>query len=130
MIEQLASATTDIVRAVLDNALVRHKVIANNIANNQVEGYTPLAVKFEEMLRSELQTGGGAATRDKIDSVLRDVQPQIVEVAESAQPYDQSSQLDAQMSEMAKNTLKYESLIRATNQYAAITKLAIGGGNR
>lgn len=128
MISELGGATEDLVRSVLDVALLRYKVISNNIANNGVEGFKPSAVNFENLLNQELKGSGSINNDQKIESALSSIEPEIVQRDTSAIEGDSKQSLDLEMSNLAKNTLRYEALIKSLENLGSIKSMAITGG--
>ena len=51
MIDDIGGITSQLVKAALDVASLRHEVIANNIANANTQGFSPKKVGFEEYLK-------------------------------------------------------------------------------
>ncbi len=47
MISELSNVTSDLVKAILDASVQRHKVITNNIANHNTPGFVPQKLEFE-----------------------------------------------------------------------------------
>jgi flagellar basal-body rod protein FlgB len=99
----------------LDATTMRHRAIAQNIANANTPGYRPVDVSFETQVRA-LQSAGGDGT-----PALR---PQL-----RLAGADQVS-LDTQMTQLAENTLHHEALLKALNKQFAIISAAIGEGKR
>jgi flagellar basal-body rod protein FlgB len=52
------AAQTDLLKSLLDAANLRHRVIAQNIANVNTPGYHRLEVRFEDELARSLKAGG------------------------------------------------------------------------
>ena len=58
MIEDLGGITSKLARLALDASLLRHQVIANNIANADTPGFAAKRVNFEEQLAKFMQING------------------------------------------------------------------------
>lgn len=127
MITELSSATSELVRSSLDAALLRHKIIANNIANHNVDGFMPQQVNFESLLQLELSASQELSNDTKVMDVVMDTTP---EISDKYQAFADSQEktLDTEMADMTKNVLRYESLIRALGKQSEVLGLAINGG--
>ena len=130
MISELSSATSDLISAVLDASMLRHKIISNNIANHNVEGYTPHDVNFESLLRTELNDKSQLHNNDRLKDVVDYLNPEVSERNADNNLNGTEKGLDQEMAEMAKNTLKYESLIKARSLQSEMLKMAITGSRR
>ena len=128
MITELSSTTGDLVKAVLDVSLLRHKIIANNIANQNTPGHISQKVDFETVLAAELGQSNALENDAQIEELLNFVQPDIVDREESITADSPDKALDLEMAEMAKNTLKYEALIRGLGKLSDLKSMAISGG--
>jgi len=128
MISELGGATEDLVRNMLDVTLLRYKVISNNIANNAVPGFKASDVKFETLLNQELAGSSSINNDQKIESALSSVKPEIVARDNGDISGDGKNSLDLEMSELAKNTLRYEALIKGLENLGSIKSMAITGG--
>lgn len=128
MILGLDSVTGDLVRNVLDASLLRQKLISNNIANNNVTGFKPSDVAFESLLQAELSDGTALANDQKLENALNSTSPEIV--TRETDPVTDTTEkaLDIEMSELAKNTLRYEALIKGMEKLGSLTSMAINGG--
>lgn len=83
-------------------ASLRGRVIANNIANQNVPGFQARVVRFEELLAPALEEGRGAKALDEVE-------PR-VEAARSAatSPDGNTVDLEGEMAAMRENRLLYE----------------------
>lgn len=127
MVTGLESITKDMAVASLDALLLRHRVIAANIANHASEGFRPMRLEFEsflEPIRQAVQAGAGDGDVRKL---LEDARAQVA-VVEA--PGDGTVRLDEEMTELAKNTLQYQALLTAIGKLGALKRLAITGEDR
>lgn len=127
MISELSSVTSELLSKVLDASMFRHKLIADNIANNNTPGFKALDVNFESLLRAELGFKGELSNDNRVEEVLKYVEPQIGLGEKASMTGGDDQSLDHQMAEMAKNTLKYESLLKAMSLNGGIVSMAISG---
>lgn len=122
MTEAVGSVTREVGAAMLDLLLMRHRVIANNIANEASQGFRPLQLTFEqylEPLRGALDTGDAGQVR----AVLTQMQAG----ASAAPSGEDSVRLDNEMTALSKNTLQYQALLAAIEKLSALERLGITG---
>ena len=124
---ELTGVTAQAVKLALDVAVLRHQVIANNIANADTPGFTPKRVSFEEQLRgieSSLWTGrSDSAFRAKLELVAERLGTDSI-----VDDGDETVQIDLEMVKLADNTLRYQALISALSNRGSILRSAITGG--
>lgn len=97
---------------------LRQKAIANNIANLETPGYRRLDVKFEELLAKALASPGDIDLKE-IDAQL--YQPQQTPVKSNGNDVN----LETEVGEMIKNTLRHKALVRLLNKKYRQIELAI-----
>ena len=87
----------------LDVSSVKHKVIANNIANVNTPGYKKMGVSFSDQLEKALNE----SSMNKFDTL----QPKIViskeDTTETARNDGNNVDMDKEVSSLVKNTLTY-----------------------
>lgn len=106
----------------LDASLLRHKVIANNIANVSTPGFKRLEVVFEEKLKALLNK------KPISFSQLKKIEPEIIEDQNSAWREDFNNvDIDREMVELSKNTLQYNLYIQLLNGKLDRIRKAIAG---
>ena len=127
MINELGGVTSEIVKLALDAALVRHQVIANNIANNQSPNYQVQNVKFEEYFKGLVLEYTDDKSKEAVLEQIKSIHPTI-ETADVNATGSHTVKLDQEMAKMMQNTVQYQSLLAGLNQLGAIKKLAINGG--
>lgn len=120
---ELSGPVSDLVLYALNASTMRHNAIANNIANINTPGYRPLTVSFEDKFNQHLAISK-LSDDVGLKRALSFSQPEFVEMKIPTG----TNQLDIEMVDMAKNTLRYETLIKGLKGYGAITKLAIKEG--
>jgi flagellar basal-body rod protein FlgB len=123
MVEGTGAVTSKVGAAVLDLLLLRHRVIANNIANEASQDFKPLRLEFESLLGTIHGTLSGAAAPGQLEDVLGSMASQIRVVPTG----EDSVRLDQEMADLAKNTLQYQSLLAAMEKLAALERLGITG---
>ena len=109
----------NILSQVLDAAALRHRVIAQNVANVNTPGYRRLAVEFEADLAKALAAPGGAATAH--------VQPRVV-VADGPERVDGNTvDIDREMNDLGRNAVLYEAAVQIITSRVASLRSAIAG---
>ena len=123
--EILSSISLQILNKAIDKASVEHKLIANNIANVDSDGYRTLTVQFGSVYQDILR-----AIADGDMEELQRVGPSWNPTSDVGfHPTDGVVKLDREMVKLAKNTLQFQSLAVAKSQLSEILKLAINGRN-
>ena len=101
----------------LDTAALRHRVIAQNVANVNTPGYRRLAVSFEDDLARALASPSGDLP----------VKPRVV-VADGPERVDGNTvDLNSEMNDMTRNALLYEAAAASSRQPARLTAIGHHG---
>ncbi len=88
---------------------LRQKAIANNIANLETPGYRRIDIKFEELLAKALNSPGAVE--------LSEVEPQIHQPKRTpVKSNGNDVNLESEVGQMVKNTLRYKAYIRLLNK--------------
>ncbi|MDD4503240.1 MAG: flagellar basal body rod protein FlgB [Clostridiaceae bacterium] len=133
MIDRISNKTVILEKA-LDAAWMRNEAISNNIANVNTPGFKKSYVKFEELLTD-------AADKFQISGIKKDgrflpigkdrgvsVNPEIVQENFTSMRRDGNNvDIDVEMAELAKNTIKYNALIAQMSKEFSKIKIAING---
>ncbi len=101
---------------ILDAASLRHRVIAQNVANVNTPGYRRLAVAFSDDLAAALATPGANPQRPKV--VVEDG-PERVD--------GNTVDIDREMGDLAKNALLYQAAAQIITSRIASQRAAIAG---
>ncbi|MGC5324126.1 flagellar basal body rod protein FlgB [Brevibacillus sp. SYSU BS000544] len=123
----------------LDASTLRHRTIANNIANVDTPYFKSKQVVFEEILQSQMSGSGR-----KLDALQTDSRhfgfgqargrvpaPQIISNPQAfVQNNGNDVDVEYEMNQMAKNTIWYNGLTQMTNGYFTKLKSVIEGGGR
>ncbi len=97
---------------------LRQKAIASNIANLETPGYRRVDVTFEELLTKALDSSGS------ID--MNEIKPQLHQPKQTpVKSNGNDVNLETEVGEMAKNSLRYKSYIRLLNKKLNQIELAI-----
>ena len=125
MIEALGGTTSDLVKLALDVSVLRHKVIANNIANANTIGFIPQRVSFEEYL-SNVSSENVGQLKLEIESLRGRLNNGELLHFSGAD----SVKLDMEMAKMAENVIRYQALLTGMNKHSSTVKLAINEGRQ
>lgn len=110
----------------MDMYLLKHSVIADNIANAETPGFKSRKVEFEDALSKAIDVQDMGLEVD--ENVLMSVQPRIFENPESELGQDLNSvDMDREMADMTKNETKYSATSQAIQKKFSILKYAIMG---
>jgi flagellar basal-body rod protein FlgB len=123
----IEAVTTSALSAALDAASRRHAVIAANIANANSEGYAPLHLQFDQRVeeaREALQDQQWLAAGG-IDALRGFVAP-AADVSEA----NTRTRLDAEMAELARNSVQFQALTQGLSRHLAMLALAAADGKR
>lgn len=122
---------TDIASTVLsktlDAASARQKTIANNIANVETPGFKRGYVSFEEELKRVIDMKSGQAVREG----LRNLTPlSQIDSASPSKPDGNNVSIDAEISDLAKTSLKYKAATTLLELKGAMLRAAVTEGKR
>lgn len=108
----------DIINAGIKAETLRQKAIANNIANLETPGYRRIDVKFEELLARCLRSSG--------EFDLSEIEAQIYRPKQTPlKPNGNDVNLEAEIGQMIKNTLRHKTYIRLLSKKYNQINLAI-----
>lgn len=127
MIETISGTTSQLLNLALDASLLRHEVIANNIANVDTPNYKAQRLTFDQQLQSMasmISTPNNEALEDQISALKHELEtsPQTEQEGEV--------ELDHEMVRLSENTLLYQALLQAKSQRSDLIKMAIQEGRR
>ena len=129
MIEDIGGVTSQLASLALDAALLRHEVIANNIANVDTPGYQAKRLNFEEQLvgfTTALRSGNEEMLKDRIDSLKMAMENSDAMV----ESRNETVELDREMVKLTENTLSYQALLQAMSKRGDIIKMAVKEGRQ
>jgi flagellar basal-body rod protein FlgB len=125
----LFDKTFDVLDRSLDLHMLRHQVIADNIANAETPGFKAHRVDFEAELQRAVdnETSGAGTQRD-----IASVQANVFEDPKSARGQDLNTvDMDREMAAMTKNDIQYSAAAQSISKRFALLKYAITeGGER
>ncbi|MDB5311711.1 MAG: flgB [Gemmataceae bacterium] len=109
----------ELLSQILDTSSLRHRVIAQNVANVNTPGYRRLEVGFETDLAKAMGSRPG-------EEALR-VRPRVV-VADGPEQVDGNTvDIDREMNDLARNALLYEAAAQIMTSRLASLRAAIAG---
>lgn len=112
----IEATTLPALSTALDAAVIRHQVIANNIANANTPGFRPQRVEFDLSLATQ---GDGAAQQ-----LVARLEPQL------GLGVDGAVRLDTEVAAMAQNGAHYQALLKALNRHLSVLASAVSDGKR
>ena len=114
MTQSIEAMTTATLSLALDAASMRQQVIAANIANADVPGYTARTVTFDAVMSGAF---AGSASLDAhiVPRLDADGRPHAV-------------QIDSEMAELSINQLQYQTLVAGLNKQLSVLSVAIADG--
>ncbi|MBI3463192.1 MAG: flagellar basal body rod protein FlgB [Planctomycetes bacterium] len=116
----VAPSQFELLARLLDVASLRHRVIAQNVANVNTPGYHRLDVSFEDTLARELPLSGQNQTPD--------VKPVVAEAPGGPLRQDGNNvDIDAEMGRLNKNSLLYGAYSQVLAAKIAAMRAAISG---
>ena len=127
MIEKTEAVSITMLKLALDAASMNHQAIANNIANINTPGYSPVRVNFEAQLDGIRQTlaEGGRVRANMLDGI----QP-VIERGTPMADADRTATLDIESAKLAENTVHYEALLKVLGLRMSMVGAAINEGKR
>lgn len=133
MIDRIRNKTLILEKA-LDAAWMRNETISNNIANVNTPGFKKSYVRFEELMSDAIDKFqiSGIKKDEKFLPVGKDtkatVSPEIVQEDFTSMRRDGNNvNIDVEMAELAKNSIKYNALIAQMSKEFSKIKMVISG---
>jgi flagellar basal-body rod protein FlgB len=126
-----------ILKKAMDVVSLRHKVIANNIANINTPGYKAQKVSFEETMKSATGAQDGIAL-EKTDKghmgdgeYIESIQPKILRDESVSQKLDGNNvNIESEMVDLAANQLLYNALAQQVSNKISVLRYVIHDGSR
>lgn len=114
----------------LDASMLNQKVIANNIANVDTPNFKTNSVEFEDILKSAIEKKDDSSNNFSLDDAIKDVEPKVVQsnATSSMRTDGNNVDIDSEMAELSKNTIKYDSLIQELSSSFKRLSYVINGG--
>ena len=112
-----------ILKKLLDLGAIRHRVIAQNIANASTNGYRKKSVEFSESLRSMIESDGSGFDDGMEDFTIIES----TKIPEAGAP--NNVDLSEEMADLAKNQLYYKFAVNLMRRQLSSIKSSITGRN-
>ena len=129
MTEGIEAITLSSLSLALDAAVLRHQVVAHNIANSDAEGFVPMRVKFSESMEdARRQLGEGRRLEMEHVAAWSEDGTVLEPVTFGGLPG--KIQLDSEVAQMAQNSVHYQALLRGLNKHMAVLASAVSEGKR
>lgn len=110
----------DLLSKLVDVTQLRHRVLAQNVANVNTPGFRRLDVQFADALNERMLADGKSATRS--------CEPEVVEDQTSAARLDGNNvEIDLEMMRLNKNTLLGNTYLQLLTTKLGMMKRAING---
>jgi flagellar basal-body rod protein FlgB len=114
----------------LDAASLRHRVIADNLANIETPGFQAQDVSFTERLRAALES-----TREQPHTsalaAMEQVEPAVVLATDGTQRLDGATvDVDVEMTKIAENSGRYQAVAQMIQTRLEMLRIAINDGRR
>lgn len=123
----IESVTTAALSAALDAAARRHAAVATNIANANTEGYAPLRMSFADRLD---EARSGFREKGWLEPTHVDALRGTVEQAASAAGQTERVQLDAEVTELARNAVQFQTLAQLLSRHLGVLATAAADGRK
>lgn len=122
----ISSVTSDLLSKAMDVCAETHRVIANNIANVDSQGFRARKVDFDSIFEGARQAvvdNNQKALSQQVNAIKPDQLP----IHDSD---DQVIGLDQSMVQLTENTLRFHALTDMRKGLGSLMKIAITGSNR
>ncbi|MEJ1357627.1 MAG: flagellar basal body rod protein FlgB [Candidatus Sedimenticola sp. (ex Thyasira tokunagai)] len=128
MMDITGGITSFLVHSALDALTSRQKVIANNIANANTTGFSPIRMAFEQ----QLQHLASLSVQPNIESTLvrkfGDFEHDLLNGRMAQTEKGKSVELDVEMARLTDNLIRYQALLEGMSKRTAVLKMAVTGG--
>lgn len=131
----VASPRVNVLEQSLMASSLRQKVISNNIANVNTPGFKKSEVTFESLLQGAMKGGKLAMVQTHPDHLPKRLtgvpKPSISLIGNTSLRTDGNNvDIDAEMAELAKNSIYYNAVAQQMSSYFSGVKSAINEGRR
>lgn len=125
--EFFTDITSTTLSKTLDATAARQKSIANNIANVETPGYKRCYVSFEEELKRVLDRKDSGEVREALRTLTPTEQ---IDVISPSRPDGNNVNIDAEISDLARTSLKYKAAAVLLEGKSSMLRAAISEGKR
>jgi flagellar basal-body rod protein FlgB len=127
MADYFGDLTTSVLTKSLDATGMKHRVIADNIANVETPGFTRSDVNFEAQLQEALASSDPESAMRQVDAMAPEVEQ---DTLSPAGPNGNNVNIDKEMAGLTKNNLQYDAMVELLNLKGSMVRLAINEGKR
>ncbi len=129
------NGNVQIYQKALDASWLKNMAISNNIANVNTPEYKRQNVKFDSILKDYINNDSIRITKthDKhfSNNNCDTLQPMVTrELGTSSRKDKNNVNIDVEMAELSKNTIKFNALTKELSQYLRRIKIAISEGGK
>lgn len=125
----LQDVTQVVLTKALDATALRHRAIANNLANVETPGYTREDVSFEDQLRSAIQDA--SSSESVSEDAVQGIDPNLTyDTNEPIRENGNNVDVDKEMAKLAENTIQYETLLQSLSIKDGMIRSAIYEGRK
>lgn len=122
-----SDVTIQLLEKALDVAVLRQRVISNNIANINTPGFKRSYVTFEEELQKVLRDNKGKS----LQTGIAHLQPEVhKDTASSIRSDGNNVDMDQEMTKLAMNAINYNTAVKQLNKKFAMLRYVISEGRR
>ncbi len=127
----ISDKTINLLEKSLDVSARRHRIITNNLANQDTMGYQPKELDFRKTLEQELEKGPGLVTRTHPKHLKHRSKPSRLARGRAAgQPGSGPFNIEKEMVNLMENNIKYRTSVEMLIRKMRILKNAIVEGGR
>ncbi len=127
-IKSIFSNSVKLTEKTLDFLWQRQGIISDNIANQDTPNYKAKVLRFEDSIRTQLESAGEEGTITQYDEAISRVRATIDENNTGSNRADGNNvSPDAEYAELARTGLQYQSALRAINDELMRLRSAIRG---
>ncbi len=127
-IKSIFSNSVKLTEKTLDFLWQRQGIISDNIANQDTPNYKAKVLRFEDSIRTQLESAGEEGTITQYDEAISRVRATIDENNTGSNRADGNNvSPDAEYAELARTGLQYQSALRAINDELMRLRSAIKG---
>ena len=123
--DMLSDITVATLVKTLDCAALRHRVLANNIANAETPGFTRSDVQFHERLEAAVLRAQELESTEAIDDVQA---AGAADIESPARADGNNVDIEREMAALTRNSLEYESAARTLAVKLGMVRTAINEG--
>jgi len=127
MVDFLSDLASVVLAKGMDASGMKHRAIADNIANIETPGYKRKDISFAEQLQDALSTPNSNAAMKRVEETDPGY---TVDTTSPGNASGNNVRIDSEMADLTKNTLQYEALIRLNNMKGSMLITAITEGRR